>query len=622
MKIRLRITPVKGVSTVVEYAGPVVRIGRDPSLELSLQGTAADKVSRHHARIELQSEGAVLTDLGSSNGTLLNDSLTPLIEPTPVRPGDRIHLGLTGTTLTVLDIDASAPVPRRSMPTTIWLVGGGVGSVAVAILLFVLLVGPRTKTASTPTEVAQALPPQPVQTLPTPPSFRVEPELKPKPTPPAPVPVPVPVPKLSTPPPTPEESRAAPSVEVQRIGAHVVQPNDPPAVLLQRTSEDHPWLAVPAESSIVTASTLIALPGFRCLVVLDKGVHLSLCGTLPELSPPNYPHLLESVVSLAVPPSGIDADIALDRGRIHLQNRKTPAGPAVVRLRFLREVWDVTLQAGSEVAVELLRLPSEDGQRPWPVAVGLFNRGAARLQITDQFSVALPDTGRFIWTKSATAPRQAERLAELPAWWSYTPDLANPRRAETVLALKSLSEALPKVTDVTDVMLTRMQSEKELPAIRRLGMLFLAALDESSRVFSFLEDRRDDVRRAANYALRGWLNRCPDETNALVDRLHQGRTYPKEQVHLVLRLLQSYSREAIARADTYQELIRYLEHDNLAVRELGHWHLFNLVFEKARAIPYDAAADAVKRQENVRRWQKEIPPGTVPVRFSTTPGST
>ena len=48
-------------------------------------------VSRRHARISLDAEGALIEDLGSKNGTYVNDR--PVSGPTPVVDGDQIRVG-------------------------------------------------------------------------------------------------------------------------------------------------------------------------------------------------------------------------------------------------------------------------------------------------------------------------------------------------------------------------------------------------------------------------------------------------------------------------------------------------------------------------------------------------
>jgi diguanylate cyclase (GGDEF)-like protein len=70
--------------------GPV-RIGRMPDNEIALEDDAA--VSRRHARIELKSDGWVVMDVGSRNGTLLNER--ELEGEARLVNGDRVKIGST-----------------------------------------------------------------------------------------------------------------------------------------------------------------------------------------------------------------------------------------------------------------------------------------------------------------------------------------------------------------------------------------------------------------------------------------------------------------------------------------------------------------------------------------------
>ncbi|GAA4261203.1 FHA domain-containing protein [Dactylosporangium darangshiense] len=76
--------------------------GIEPNIDLT--GPPEDVgVSHAHAVLMSTSDGAwTVVDLGSSNGTYLNDSTDPLKPnvPTPVKQGDQIHLG-AWTTLTI-----------------------------------------------------------------------------------------------------------------------------------------------------------------------------------------------------------------------------------------------------------------------------------------------------------------------------------------------------------------------------------------------------------------------------------------------------------------------------------------------------------------------------------------
>jgi pSer/pThr/pTyr-binding forkhead associated (FHA) protein len=67
-----------------------VVLGRGGGADIQLEDTFA---SAQHARIVARGSVMVLEDLGSTNGTYLNDE--PLRGPQPLHPGDRIRIGDT-----------------------------------------------------------------------------------------------------------------------------------------------------------------------------------------------------------------------------------------------------------------------------------------------------------------------------------------------------------------------------------------------------------------------------------------------------------------------------------------------------------------------------------------------
>ncbi|HEX8707096.1 MAG TPA: FHA domain-containing protein, partial [Pyrinomonadaceae bacterium] len=90
----------------------VMRLGRDPGMEVAIEASSA-VVSRRHAEVQRRDGQFVLVDLGSFNGTLLNEQR--ITSPTPLYHDDRIQLGLGGPVLRF--VDPSRPAPAGAQNT-------------------------------------------------------------------------------------------------------------------------------------------------------------------------------------------------------------------------------------------------------------------------------------------------------------------------------------------------------------------------------------------------------------------------------------------------------------------------------------------------------------------------
>ncbi len=71
---------------------------------------ASSSVSRRHARILVDADGATLEDLGSKNGTRLRG--VKIGEPSRLESGDEIRLGSVGMTFHVFDADSTRSAGR------------------------------------------------------------------------------------------------------------------------------------------------------------------------------------------------------------------------------------------------------------------------------------------------------------------------------------------------------------------------------------------------------------------------------------------------------------------------------------------------------------------------------
>ena len=86
---KLRVEAAAGLRAGSAYslAGGAV-LGRSDHADIQLEDTFA---SSQHARLAPHGDVMVLEDLGSTNGTYLNEE--PLRGPQPLHPGDRIRIG-------------------------------------------------------------------------------------------------------------------------------------------------------------------------------------------------------------------------------------------------------------------------------------------------------------------------------------------------------------------------------------------------------------------------------------------------------------------------------------------------------------------------------------------------
>lgn len=70
--------------------GSTITLGRDPSSDIFID---EDTASRRHARIEKSMGQALLVDMGSTNGSYLNDNRIPPEMPVKLTEGDRVKVG-------------------------------------------------------------------------------------------------------------------------------------------------------------------------------------------------------------------------------------------------------------------------------------------------------------------------------------------------------------------------------------------------------------------------------------------------------------------------------------------------------------------------------------------------
>jgi pSer/pThr/pTyr-binding forkhead associated (FHA) protein len=115
-------------------------IGRQPDCDIAVP---AEEISRHHARLNVTPEGVHVEDLGSANGTFINDKR---VQAGLLRPGEELRLDTVRFLLVTPGMDArqqSAPARAEPPPSRqraqgrhgVWIAVGAIVLAAIAVLV-------------------------------------------------------------------------------------------------------------------------------------------------------------------------------------------------------------------------------------------------------------------------------------------------------------------------------------------------------------------------------------------------------------------------------------------------------------------------------------------------------
>jgi hypothetical protein len=391
--------------------------------------------------------------------------------------------------------------------------------------------------------------------------------------------------------------------------------------LLRREAPGKPWQLV-AQGESLPPGQLILGGGGAALESADGAVRVSLLGDMDAASP--FP-VIETAVTLGTD-KDVDLDFTLERGRVDVVNQKK-SGSARVRARIRGNCGDLILkEPGTRVALEIYgRWPRgtrfnkdpKPGEGPTLAFIIVVLKGEVELDCpVRQLTLKAPPGPALLEGNGIDdLDPSPVRLDKLPDW------AANPgtsERAQKVKATIARFRKLAKEKSVSEAAAELVKSDD--PVDRRTAVFILAATDDLDQFRDVLFNAKHrDVWENGVIAMRNWIGREPGQDQKLYRRLVDVAKYPPAQAEIVLNLLHSFGEEDLARPETYEALIDYLQSDKLPIRGLAAWHLVRLV-PKGKAIGYDPLASKEERDKAVAAWRALVPSGKLPPRPTATSG--
>lgn len=404
----------------------------------------------------------------------------------------------------------------------------------------------------------------------------------------------------------------------------VVWADEPGKTVARSTSEDgrmmrrkafgQPWQVVKKNDELPAGELILGLPraSFESKNAAVKVVFWTDWNA-------NAPHPVIDTAVVLKESDKFDLDVMLDRGWIGIANQKKE-GAAKVRVRTQADgEWELTLNEPGAVVTMMVygRWPRgvpfklEPGPKDIPSygAVFLAMEGTTTLKHEgDQQLLREPPGPALVTWDSETGHDTAPAFLDKLPYWASPKSITEDVEARLALQERFRKLALEKGVD--EALGEFVSSDK--PEERRLGVLGLAALDDLIRLGDALRQTRyPDVWDTAVLALRHWIARAPGNDQILYQGMLARRKWTKVEAETALQLLHSFSEEEVQSPELYETLIDLLDHDNLALRGLAHWHLYRLVpaGEKIEHHPTDPKE---KREEAKKAWQKLIPRGKLP----------
>ena len=292
---------------------------------------------------------------------------------------------------------------------------------------------------------------------------------------------------------------------------------------------------------------------------------------------------------------GIDLSIRLERGQLLIKRPATSIHARVIAVTVGGNVWKFNL---SETETELaigVSLPQPEGRifddAPLKPSGGMaVTQGKLTLELPEEKLMELQRSSGWMTWATRTGELLIDQPAAIPAWTNPNEVLMTPARSQ-------LSKAYEREFQENVLQSIAPVTADRRAIIAEFAVLTLALTDNYLEIVPALKSDHEEARLAAIVSLREWLAEDPDRINILRDEME--RLFRSELVEQITSLLWGYSRVDAQSPETSQMLVKLLANEDLAIRELAHYHVTRLT---DRNYGYHSQAPIAERNAAISRW--------------------
>lgn len=414
------------------------------------------------------------------------------------------------------------------------------------------------------------------------------------------------VPKVAVAAPEPMPKPPAPNVAEPGIVAPLLKYNSPSGILLRYDDLVEDWMVMAPRAIVHPGERFAAPEPYDSVIDIGDGLaRVTLIGG--------------TSLNVLAPTRAAATGFGIQQGRVLLQPlKKTAANPAdndeaeqpiVLAIAVRDELRRVELLSHDTVCgIEVKSVPPTRPDQP------VTNDSYQSKIFVVSGSIRLADgngqvellTGPSWRLLKSSAPAEGEEkvalgaappLLRIPDWLDPVSKESRARlvrRAATLFerefdADRPLSENVhPLIKD-------------DRPYISELAVKCLALTGKFSAVTEGLISIHEESRRAAIEGLRDWLA-TKAANGELLEKALQKR-FPPEETVIVERLLWGYTDQDAMNRETSEQLVTWLDHESLAIRELAFYHVYHLTGAKYDYLPM---RPATQRRAAIARWEERI----------------